>query len=188
MGIAVRAVTDIEKEDAPKLGMQQGVLGPEMGIALLRLRLSDLDDLCVALLRTWSIPTLRLALGVIFLWFGVLKLLGISPVLSLVQQTYTFLPLHTFFLLLSIWEIGIGCGLIFKRALRFTLVLLCMHLMGTFIALLQAPSLFFLHNNPLWLTTEGEFVMKNLVLVGAGLVIGGHEVRPRTDKESGRCA
>jgi uncharacterized membrane protein YkgB len=122
---------------------------------------------------------LRLALGVIFIWFGALKLLGVSPVLSLVQKTYTFLPLHAFFLLLSIWEIGIGCGLIFRRALRCTLLLLCMHLMGTFIALLQAPPLFFFNNNPLLLTSEGEFVIKNLVLVAAALVIGGYEVRPR---------
>jgi uncharacterized membrane protein YkgB len=179
MGLAVKSITETEKEDVIRLRLRQEVLRREMSIESLQLRFSELDSFFLTLLRRWSIPALRLALGVIFIWFGALKLLGFSPVLSLVQKTYSFLPLDAFLLLLSIWEMGIGCGLIFKRALRSTLLLLCMHLMGTFIALLQAPSLFFLHNNPVLLTAEGEFVMKNLVLVAAALVIGGYEVRPR---------
>ena len=179
MGAAIKPFTDIEKENAATFDTSQRILQREMSTPLVQSRFSDLDGLFTSLLRRGSIPALRLTLGVVFVWFGVLKLLGVSPVLSLVEQTYSFLPLRAFFLLLSIWEMGIGCGLIFKRALRVTLVLLCIHLTGTFIALLQAPSLFFLHNNPLWLTAEGEFVIKNLVLVAAGLVIAGHEVKPR---------
>jgi putative oxidoreductase len=179
MGIAIKPVTDTRRDDAPTLKMQQGVLRHETSIAAPRVSVSDFEDFLITLLRTWSIPALRLALGVIFLWFGALKVLGVSPVLSLVQQTYSFVPAHPFFFVLGFWEIGIGCGLIFNRALRLTLILLCIHLLGTFVALLQAPSLFFLHDNPLWLTTEGEFVVKNLVLVAAGLVIGGHQVTPR---------
>jgi len=56
------------------------------------------------------------------------------------------------------------------------LFLLCLHLAGTFIAISLAPSLFFLHSNPLVLTANGEFVLKNLVLLTAGLVIGGKEL------------
>ena len=179
MGIAVKPVTDIRRDAAPTLEIQQGVLRHQTSIAAPRVGVFDLDDFLITLLRTWSIPALRLALGVIFFWFGALKVLGVSPVLSLVQQTYSFVPVHPFFLLLGFWEMGIGCGLIFNRALRLTLIFLCIHLSGTFLALLQAPSLFFLHDNPLWLTTEGEFVVKNLVLVAAGLVIGGHQIKPR---------
>ena len=177
MGIAVKAVT--RRDNSPTLEMHEGVLRHETSLAAPRVSVSDFDDFVITLLRTWSIPSLRVALGVIFLWFGALKLLGVSPVLSLVQQTYSFIPAHPFFFVLGFWEMGIGCGLIFNRALRVTLILLCIHLLGTFLALLQAPSVFFLHNNPLWLTTEGEFVIKNLVLVTAGLVIGGHQVKPR---------
>lgn len=179
MGIAIKPITDAKKEDVTTLEMHQASSGREMSMESLQLRFSDLDDLFISCMRRWSIPALRLALGIIFIWFGALKLLGVSPVLSLVQKTYSFLPLNAFFLLLSIWEMAIGCGLIFKRALRCTLLLLCIHIMGTFIALLQVPSLFFMSNNPLLLTTEGEFVMKNLVLVASALVIGGYDVRPR---------
>jgi putative oxidoreductase len=183
MGIAVKPVTDRGRGDAQVVELQQVVLGHETSIAAPRVSASDLDNVLITFLRVWSIPALRLALGAIFLWFGALKVLGVSPVLSLVQQTYSFVPVHPFFFVLGFWEVGIGFGLIFKRALRVTLILLCFHLLGTFLALLQAPSLFFLHDNPLWLTTEGEFVVKNLVLVAAGLVIGGHQVTPRTRVE-----
>jgi putative oxidoreductase len=141
--------------------------------------LVEIDALVIRLLRQYSMPALRISLGLVFLWFGALKLFGISPVLTMVKQTYSFLPMAPFFFALSIWEIGIGCGLIFKRVLRFTLVLLLLHLTGTFMAIVQSPSLFFLHDNPLWLTTEGEFVVKNVVLVAAALVIGAYELRPR---------
>jgi len=49
---------------------------------------------------------------------------------------------------------------------------------GTFAATTLAPSLFFHRGNPLRLTVEGEFVIKNVVLAAAGLVIAGHELRP----------
>ena len=66
-----------------------------------------------------------------------------------------------------------------KRALRLTLVLMLLHLAGTFFALLQLPALFFSHNNPLYLTMQGEFVIKNIILMSAALVIAGYEVQPR---------
>ncbi|OLE50903.1 MAG: hypothetical protein AUG51_25720 [Acidobacteria bacterium 13_1_20CM_3_53_8] len=133
-------------------------------------------DHLIGLLRQWSIPALRVTLGLVFLWFGALKLLGVSPVLLILKQTYPFIPVGPFAMVLGLWEVMIGGGLIMKRALRCTLVLLCFHLTGTFISLLFAPSLFFLHGSPLWLTVEGEFVAKNMVLMAAGLVIGGYEV------------
>jgi putative oxidoreductase len=140
--------------------------------------ISNLDGLLLGVLRRWSIPALRVVLGLVFVWFGALKLLGFSPVLSMIQQTYTFLPAPPFIIILGGWEILIGTGLIFKRALRFILILLCVHLTGTFVALCLAPTRFFLHGIPLLLTADGEFVVKNLVLVAAGLVIGGYEVKP----------
>jgi uncharacterized membrane protein YkgB len=138
----------------------------------------NLDDLLIGVMRRWSIPALRIALGLIFIWFGVLKVLGVSPVIEMLRQTYTFLPLHLFVIVLGGWEMLIGIGLISKRALRSVLILLCVHLTGTFVALYLAPTRFFLHGIPLLLTADGEFVIKNMVLVAAGLVIGGYEVKP----------
>src|SRR5215208_4997913 len=122
----------------------------------------ELDNLLLTSLRRWSITALRLALGSIFFWFGALKIFGNSPVASLIHETYTFLPV----------------GIILKRALRCVLILLCVHLVGTFTAMWLKPSLFFVQGFPFCLTVDGEFVIKNLVLITAALVIAGHEVKP----------
>jgi uncharacterized membrane protein YkgB len=135
-------------------------------------------DYLLGLLHRWSIPTLRLALGLVFLWFGCLKLFGASPVMKFIADTYFFLPVRSFAVALGAWEALIGTGLLFKRALRCALALLCLHLVGTFLALALSPLLFFHDGNLLRLTFEGEFVVKNMVLIAAALVIGGHEVKP----------
>jgi uncharacterized membrane protein YkgB len=139
-----------------------------------------LDELLIAVLRRWSITILRLALGSVFLWFGALKIFGASPVILLLQQTYSFLPLHIFIFVLGVWEMFIGVGIILRRALRCVLILLCTHLIGTFFALGLNPHHFFLQGVPFCLTADGEFVMKNLVLISAALVIAGYEVKPLT--------
>ena len=139
---------------------------------------SQWHDYFLSLLHRWSIPVLRVVLGIIFLWFGALKLFGASPVMKLLEYTYWFLPVKTFAVAIGVWEVLVGAGLMSKRALRCTVVLLCMHMAGTFFALLLAPALFFQDGNLLRLTVEGEFVVKNMVLIAAALVIGGYEIKP----------
>lgn len=146
-----------------------------------------LDELVLGVLRRWSITGLRLTLGAVFLWFGALKIFANSPVTSLIEETYAFLPVGTFISVLGVWEMFIGIGIIVKRALRLVLVLLAVHLVGTFTAVLLNPRLFFVQGFPLCLTVDGEFVMKNLVLITAAMVIGGYEVKPlRSHKKDQR--
>src|ERR1043166_10083598 len=108
----------------------------------------------------------------------IVKLFDASPVMELLKPTYSFLPLKLFALGLGGWEVLVGVGLLVKRALRCTLGLLWLHMTGTFVALLLAPALFFHHGNPLWLTVEGGVVLKNMVLVAAGLGVGGRHRGP----------
>jgi putative oxidoreductase len=140
--------------------------------------LFQLDQLLLDTLRRWSITALRLALGSVFLWFGALKVFGSSPVASLIQETYTFMPISIFMLILGVWEMIIGIGIILKRALRFVLILLGIHLIGTFTAIGFNPGIFFVQGIPFCLTVDGEFVIKNVVLMTAALVIAGYEVKP----------
>jgi putative oxidoreductase len=140
--------------------------------------LFQLDQLLLDTLRRWSITALRLALGSVFLWFGALKVFGSSPVASLIQETYTFMPISIFLLILGVWEMVIGIGIILKRALRFVLILLGIHLIGTFTAIGFNPGIFFVQGVPFCLTVDGEFVIKNVVLMTAALVIAGYEVKP----------
>jgi len=138
----------------------------------------ELDNLLLTSLRRWSITALRLALGSVFLWFGALKIFGNSPVTSLIREAYSFLPVSIFILVLGVWEMLIGIGIILKLALRCVLILLCVHLVGTFTAMWLKPGLFFVQGVPFCLTGDGEFVIKNVVLITAALVIAGYQVKP----------
>ena len=141
-------------------------------------KISKLDTLMVKDMRKWGIPVLRVALGIVFLWFGALKIFGVTPVADLVGQTYSFFPVTEFLVFLGVWEVVIGIGLILKIFLRSVLAMLWLQMLGTFIASILEPSMFF-NGNIFLLTIEGEFLVKNLVLVASGIVIGGHEVKKR---------
>lgn len=132
-------------------------------------------------MRQWGIPGLRVALGIVFLWFGALKVFGVSPVASLLKETYSLLPEPGFTVALGLWEMAIGAGLLFRVALRATLFLLWLQMAGTFFSLFLVPSIFFAGKNIFLLTLEGEFVMKNIILIAAGIVVGGHEVKLREE-------
>ena len=91
------------------------------------------DRMFIGAMQKWSIPILRVSLAIVFIWFGALKVFGISPVASLVRDTYFFFPEPAFLILLGLWEITIGVGLLFKVVLRVTLFLLWLQMAGTII-------------------------------------------------------
>src|SRR2546426_3737937 len=115
----------------------------------------------------------RISLVIVFVWFGVLKLIGRSPVAELVSHTVYWLPARVAVPLLGGWETAVGLGLLFRVAMRLTLLLFWMLLAGTFLVLVLRPEIAFQGGNPMMLTMEGEFVIKNLVLIAGGLVVGG---------------
>lgn len=118
-------------------------------------------------------PTLlRLALGVVFVWFGALKLVGASPVHDLIAQTLPFLDADLTVPALGVVEVVLGLALAAAVLPRITLLVLCGHLTGTFLTFLTASELMW-SGNPLRLTADGEFVVKNLVLITAALVLIG---------------
>lgn len=142
----------------------------------------QLDKNFIELMRRWGVDLLRVALGIVFLWFGLLKIFDLSPVVSLVAGIYSFLPTPFFIKFLGWWETAIGVGLILKFWPRIILGLLWLQLLGTFMAVVLAPEMFFTGGNIFLLTLEGEFVIKNIVFVASGIVIGGHLIKSRNDK------
>jgi putative oxidoreductase len=141
-------------------------------MATLRDTFDRLDQKLVRVMRTYGITLLRLALAITFIWFGALKVLQVSPVADLVAQTVYWVPAAFFVPFLGVWEIAVGLGLLFRIALRLTLLFFFLQMAGTFLVLIMHPDLSFQGGNPLLLTTLGEFVVKNLVLLTAGVVIG----------------
>lgn len=132
-----------------------------------------LDARMIRVMARYGIPALRLALGVVFLWFGLLKVMGRSPVARLIAATVYWMSPSAFIPWLGVWEMVVGLGLLFTRALRVTLLLFWLQLAGTLFALVLRPDITFQGGNPLLLTAEGEFIVKNLVLIAGGIVVGG---------------
>lgn len=130
------------------------------------------DARMVRFMHTYGIRLIRISLGVVFIWFGMLKLIGRSPVAQLIAQTVYWVRPEVFVPCLGVWEVVVGFGLLAGRALRLTLLLFWLQLAGTFLVLLLRPDIAFQGGNPFLLTTEGEFVIKNLVLIAGGLVVG----------------
>jgi putative oxidoreductase len=128
----------------------------------------------IALVRKLSLPLLRISLGLVFVWFGLLKLTDSTPVAALVTGAVPWFDPSWFVPLLGAVEVLLGVALIAGRWLTATATVLVLHLSGTFLVLVTQPDVAFQHANPLLLTTEGEFVVKNLVLIAAGLVIASH--------------
>ncbi|MGH1364111.1 MAG: DoxX family membrane protein [Calditrichia bacterium] len=119
-----------------------------------------------------SLPILRIGLGIIFFWFGALKFFpGLSPAESLVRNTVYFVDPNWFIPILAAWECLIGLGLIFGKFMRTTLLLLFLQMPGTALPLVLLPDVVW-NVFPFGLTMEGQYIIKNLVLIGAALVLG----------------
>jgi uncharacterized membrane protein YphA (DoxX/SURF4 family) len=135
------------------------------------------DARITATLARLAIPTLRIALGIVFLWFGALKFFpNLSPAETLVGRTIDQLTLglvepSVSVPFLAAWESLIGIGLIIGRGLRGILLLLALQMAGTFMPLLLFPQETF-SAFPLVPTLEGQYIIKNLVLIGAAMAVG----------------
>jgi putative oxidoreductase len=137
-----------------------------------------IDAFIIPALRRWSVSLLRGALGTVFVWFGALKVLNLSPVADLVADTVYWVDSAWFVPALGVVEILIGLGLLLDRALRIVLAVLVLQLAGTFLVFIVRPGVAFQDGNPFLLTVVGEFVVKNLVLLTAALVVGSTITRP----------
>lgn len=138
----------------------------------LRTRIDRLDERATRFMQEYGITLLRLALAVVYIWFGALKIVDRSPVKALIADTAPWADTSWLLPVLGVWEVIIGLGLIFPVVLRLTLLLFWLQLAGTFLVFITAPGHAFQDDNPLLLSDSGEFVLKNLVLISAGLVVG----------------
>lgn len=138
---------------------------------------NSLDKHITSWMAKNGIALLRISLGITFLWFGVLKFIpGASPAENLVTRTIEMLSFgiiqpEVSLVLLAAWETAIGLGLIFGMFLRTTLFLLFLQMLGTLTPLVLFPGETFTQA-PFSPTLEGQYIIKNLVLIASGIVIG----------------
>lgn len=136
-----------------------------------------IDRRITAWMAEHGLDLLQFALAIVFLWFGALKLLpNLSPAEALAGRTIETLsgglvPAATAVPILALWEVAIGIGLVIKRWMRVTLALLFVQMLGTITPLFLFPaetwSVF-----PIAPTLEGQYIIKNIVLVAAAIVLG----------------
>ncbi|MEM6529482.1 MAG: DoxX family protein [Chloroflexota bacterium] len=122
----------------------------------------------------YGLIALRVSIGVIFFWFGALKLFpGLSPAEGLIFETMpAWVPMDLFYPFLAIWEIVIGLGFIIGgKLLRHTILLMLLHMPGTASPLVLNPDAVWTVF-PFGLTLEGQYIIKNLILVSAAVVVG----------------
>ena len=131
-----------------------------------------IDRIVIPFLRRVAVPVLRISLGVVFVWFGLLKIFEVSPVSELVARTVYWVDPDIIVPVLGVFEVTVGVLLLLGRALRLTLLLFVAQMIGTFLTFFVLPDVTFRDGNPFLLTVEGEFVVKNLVLISAAMVVG----------------
>lgn len=150
----------------------------------LRERIDRLDRLIARTMDRIGTRLLRWALGLIFIWFGALKVVDMSPAADLVRATVAWFPLITpdqFVIILGIWEVTIGVCLLIRPLIRLAIFLLFAQMGGTFLPLIMLPSVTFT-TPPFGLTMEGQYIIKNLLIIAAALVIGGTVRRTRGER------
>ncbi|NQV91587.1 hypothetical protein HQ489_03870 [Candidatus Woesearchaeota archaeon] len=143
-------------------------------------KLYQFDLKIINLMKTYGLPILRYSLAIIFIWFGLLKPLGLSPAGKLVANTVYWFSPEWFVPFLGWWEVVIGLCLLYKPLIRIGIGLLLLQMMGTFLPLIISPEIVY-GSKPYALTLEGQYIIKNLIIIGAALVIGSH-LRDKTYK------
>ena len=129
-----------------------------------------------------SIVILRVAVGAVFLAFGVLKYFpGVSPAENLTKAsthllTFGLVPDDVSIVAIATLECFIGVCLISGWSMRVAIWLLAIEFVGILSPIVLLPSRLF--GGPYGAPTlEGQYVLKDVILVGAGMVIAAATFR-----------
>lgn len=126
--------------------------------------------------REISVPMARFGLFVIFFWFGILKVFGLSPanplVEALLNDTMPFIPFGVFIILLGVFECIIGILFLIRGAERVAVLLLFLHMVTTIMPIFMLPEIAW--SSFMVPTLEGQYIIKNLVIIASAIVIAAH--------------
>lgn len=150
-------------------------------------RFVPIDRDVIQHMRRAYVPLARGAIFIVYTWFGALKLFGVSPANPLVQtlqeRTIPWFTFPSFILFFGALECAIGISFLFPKATRLSIFLLFIHLVTTAMPLFLLPAMAW--QAPFVPTLEGQYIIKNVLIVAAALAIGAHERMPRVVKGRG---
>ena len=118
---------------------------------------------------------IRIPLFIIFFWFGILKVLKMSPATELIIETVFWMPLlsaENWVVIIGYWEMAIGLCFLNKKTTLIAVILMFLQMTGTFLPLVILPEITFQNGNPLLPTLEGQYIIKNIIIITAALIIG----------------
>ncbi len=149
------------------------------------MRITQVDKKIIAFFRRTFIPFARIALFVVFFWFGILKVFNLSPASPLAESLTT----HTvgvqyftvLFFILSLIECAIGILFLIPKATRVVIPLLFVHMVIVCAPLVLIPG-------DVWTgflvpTLEGQYIIKNIVIVAVAVGIASQETPLRAPKK-----
>ncbi len=136
-------------------------------------QIQSFDYTVLGFLKKYNILLARLALFVVYFWFGVLKLLDLSPaqplVQSLLEKTLPFISFQNFIILFALFEMLIGVLFLVSGAERLVMALLALHLVTTCLPLILLPQITWA--GFLAPTLEGQYIIKNILIIALAFVI-----------------
>lgn len=138
--------------------------------------IEHIDVRIIRFLQKVSMPVARIALFIVFFWFGILKLFFISPANPLVEKLLTatlpFMTFNTFIVVLGVYEMLIAIVFITPKLERLAILLLIPHVFVTTAPLILLPGIawqtYFVP------TLEGQYIIKNVMIVALAIVIAAH--------------
>lgn len=145
-------------------------------------RFLHLENILHHQLVAHSVAVLRVAVGLVFLGFGVLKYFpGVSPAQNITEATthilfFGLIPGRVCMIFVATLECFIGAALIAGRPMRVAVWLLATEFVGILSPLVLLPARLF--SGPDGAPTlEGQYVLKDIILVGAAMVIAAATFR-----------
>src|SRR3989338_9115656 len=141
--------------------------------------LSNIDNVIIHACKTASFPIARIAIFVVYFWFGILKVVGLSPanplVASLLETTMPFITFDVFIILFGLFEVIIVILFLSSKLDRLSIVLFAVHMVTTFMVLIMLPEVSW--DGAFVPTLEGQYVIKNIALIALVISIASH-MRP----------
>ena len=145
-----------------------------MNTIMKQLRTIDLE--LIHVFRKLSVPVARVGLFTVFFWFGILKVIDLSPASPLVQalfeHTISFMPFATFMVLFGLFECLIGILFLIRGTERVVIPLLFLHMITTIMPLFVIPAATW--SGFLIPTLEGQYIIKNILIIAAAIGIAAH--------------
>jgi uncharacterized membrane protein YkgB len=141
----------------------------------------QIDGRIVELAAKWFEPAARIAIFIIYFWFGILKLVGLSPATPLA----TALTSHTIgmqyftasFRALALYECLVGIFILIPAMTRISFVLIIIHMGIVSSPLVIVANVAWTH--PMVPTLEGQYIIKDLAIIALAIGLLGQQRRSR---------